>query len=282
LNWNLGEENTNTTEQMIAFCQYFKDTDPYHHLRVLHTYPGQYDKVYGPLLGDRSELTGLSIQTNESDFRNVHQVVKAWVEKSAAAGKPWAVACDEPGDPQHALVPDNVDPAHDNARINGLWGTFMAGGWGNEWYFGYQHAHSDLTCQDFRSRDLFWDQCRHALQFFDQQKIPFWQMHNNNDLTWQGNDYCFSKPGEIYLIYQKQGAPLNLDLADGHFEYGYFNPRTGEGGQALLNKKQVKGPTHYTFEAPDANDWLLVIRSRDGGTVTQSEKPPTAFGRKVN
>ena len=49
--WNLGEENTNTTEQRKAFARYIHDLDPYDHPIVCHTYPGKYDEVYSPLLG---------------------------------------------------------------------------------------------------------------------------------------------------------------------------------------------------------------------------------------
>jgi hypothetical protein len=68
--------------------------------------------------------------------------------------------CDEPGDASHGLIPDHEDPTRVNARMNALWDTFMAGGAGVEWYFGYQHDHSDLTCQDWRSREKIWEQCR--------------------------------------------------------------------------------------------------------------------------
>ena len=70
----------------------------------------------------------------------------------------------------------------------------MAGGAGNEWYFGYKHAHSDLTCEDWRSRDLWWDQCRIALAFFEKH-LPFWEMASDDGKTAAKDDYCFSKPG---------------------------------------------------------------------------------------
>lgn len=275
LNWNLGEEiNDATTAQKKSWAQYFYDTDPYHHHIVIHNmdYP-HYD-----LLGPGSKLTGFSLQTNRQDFSQVHRDVLNYINRSVEAGKPWAVACDEPGDANHALVPDKDDPTHDNARMNGLWGTLMAGGWGCEWYFGYEHSHNDLNCQDFRSRDAFWDQCRYALEFFDNQKIPFWQMKSADDLTWQEDDFCFIKDGEIYLIYQKRGGLLNLDLRGGAiYNVGYFNPRTGEGSDDLLDKQFMKlgieNTTYFrSFEAPDEKDWLLVIRTQ-GGKVTQTEKP---------
>ena len=49
LQWNLGEENTNTHQQRIDFARFIRDLDPYDHPIVVHTFPGQYDRVYKPL-----------------------------------------------------------------------------------------------------------------------------------------------------------------------------------------------------------------------------------------
>jgi hypothetical protein len=280
LNWNLGEENGKwsdkelyqTTAQRREMADYFWTHDPYRHMIVIHN--GYW---FNDVIGDQSRLTGASLQTDQPDFSKVHRLVLQLVRQSAATGKPWHVACDEPGDAEHALVPDADDPTHDNARKNALWGTLMAGGWGNEWYFGYAHAHSDLTCQDWRSRDAFWDLCRIALEFFSRNNIPFWEMSNRNELTRQENDYCFVKDGEVYLIYQKQAEPLEFVLSEGRFEYGYVNPRTGDGTDKLIQLKTVTGPAAITVTPPDAKDWLLVIRSDNGGTVSQA--PATAAKR---
>src|SRR6185436_2852968 len=52
LNWNLGEENTQTTAQQRSMIQYIHDVDPYDHNVVLHTFPGaqSQEQVYQPLL----------------------------------------------------------------------------------------------------------------------------------------------------------------------------------------------------------------------------------------
>ncbi|NNF22592.1 MAG: DUF5060 domain-containing protein, partial [Saprospiraceae bacterium] len=73
LNWNLGEENTNTEQQRIDFAAYFDQLDPYDHNIVLHTYPLQYDNVYTDLLGNASELTGASMQIQ---YNLVHKYIK--------------------------------------------------------------------------------------------------------------------------------------------------------------------------------------------------------------
>jgi hypothetical protein len=256
LNWNLGEEiNNATTEQKKAWAQYFWDTDPYHHHIVIHNM----GEPHYDLLGPGSALTGFSLQTSKPDFHQVHQRTLDYVTRSAAAGKPWAVACDEPGDAQHALLPDHEDPDHRDARVNGLWGCFTAGGWGLEWYFGYKHDHSDLTCEDWRSRDLFWDQCRHALEFFESTKLPVWEMTNMDGLV-EGDAFCLAKTGGPYLVVLKTGGTVTLDLtgASGRLKTRWFNPRTGEffkGQSVKAGEKTDLGPAP---SEPDM-DWVVLL-----------------------
>ncbi|MHC4399102.1 MAG: DUF5060 domain-containing protein [Planctomycetota bacterium] len=268
LNWNLGEENgalgssNQSTAQRKAMAQYFWDHDPYRHNIVIHN-----GKSFDDLLGDQSRLTGVSVQTNRPDFGRVHGAVLDWVRKSHAAGKPWVVACDEPGDATHALVTDEEDPTHDNARVNALWGTLMAGGSGIEWYFGYQHPHSDLTCEDYRSRDQMWDQCRYALEFFTKYDVPYWEASCDDDLTANPDDFCLSKPGEAYVIYLKRGGSATLDLSDtsGIFEVQWYDPRHG----GSLRNGSVRaihgGSTRLLGNAPEDpdKDWVVLVRPAD-------------------
>ncbi|MEJ7680681.1 MAG: DUF5060 domain-containing protein [Segetibacter sp.] len=64
LNWNIGEENTQTDKQRKDMAKYIYDHDPYKHNIVIHTYPGKQEEVYRPLLGTASNFTGVSIQTD--------------------------------------------------------------------------------------------------------------------------------------------------------------------------------------------------------------------------
>ena len=264
LNWNLGEEiNNASTGQKKAWAQYFYDNDPYHHHIVIHN---MNDPHYD-LLGLDSKLTGFSLQTDRQDFSQVHSRVLDYINRSAAAGKPWAVACDEPGDAEHSLRPDeDAGKSHIDGRKNALWGTLLAGGWGCEWYFGYKHAHSDLTCQDYGSRDEFWDYCKIALDFFSDNNIPFWEMKNADGFIAGDNGYGFAKAGEIYLLYQKSGKEISINFGTGNFDYALFNPRTGG---ALINHVAVKGPKVEKVELPDNNDWLVVVRTQGGKLISQ-------------
>lgn len=260
LNWNLGEEiNNASTAQKKSWAQYFHDTDPYRHHIVIHNGNNHYD-----LMGTGTKLTGFSLQTGSDDFKQVHSRVKDYIDRSALSGKPWAVACDEPGDASHSLRPDNdAGNSHEDGRKNGLWGTFMAGGWGNEWYFGYKHAHSDLSCQDFRSRNKWWDYCRYALEFFKKNKIPFWQMKNNNNLSSASNDYCFFKKNHIYVVYLKNGGTSKLNLTDagGIYDVHWYDPRNG-GGLKTGTVTSVQGGGNVSLgNAPHntGKDWVVLV-----------------------
>ena len=70
LEWNLGEENTQTFDEQLAMAQYIAQTDAYGHNIVLHTYPSQQDKVYSRWLG-KPPLTGLSLQNEWDDVHTV-------------------------------------------------------------------------------------------------------------------------------------------------------------------------------------------------------------------
>lgn len=281
LNWNLGEENTQSTEQQQAMINYIKAVDPYDHNIVIHTFPNQQDKIYTALLGDRSNLTGASLQN--SSIKKTHSDTVRWVEASAAAGKPWVVAFDESGTASYAQVPDLgykgfdgkdngkfVHTEHEVRKYT-LWGTLMGGGGGNEYYFGYKFVENDIVCQDWRSRDRSWDYCRIALDFFRDNAIPFWEMSNTDALV--GNDkhddskYCFAKADEIYLVYLPNGGSTNLNLSDatGEFTVQWFNPRTGGELEYGTRESIVAGsdlPIGSPPSSESGDDWLAVIRKQ--------------------
>ena len=273
LNWNLGEENTNTTSQIKAFAQYFSDNDPYGNHIVLHTYPGKQESVYTPLLGNASKLTGASIQIG---WNKVYKETKQWVEESAKAGKKWVVANDEQGSANTGVPPDNHSgtPDLNDIRKQTLWGNLMAGGAGVEYYFGYKLAHSDLTAEDFRSRDLSWNYVRHALDFFIQH-LPFWQMSADEKLVTEG--WCLAKEGEIYAIYLPEGGSADLSFnSTGTYQIKWYDPRNGgklQNGSITTitgsGKKNIgQSPGEYS------KDWVVLITKTKG----ESQEPKIKLG----
>lgn len=267
LNWNLGEEvglgNKIATKDKKDWASYFAKHDPYRHHIVIHNGNNHYD-LLGPVSSGGSHLTGFSLQTNKPDFSNVHGATLNYLRRSVKAGKPWVVACDEPGDASHSLITDAEDPTRNNARRNALWGNLMAGGAGVEWYFGYKHPHSDLTCQDYRTRAKMWRQCRYALGFFRDHQIPFWNMTNGNGLLGESPDYCLHQKNKIYLVFLKEAKQVQLDLsgASGDWQVDWFDPRNG----GKLQKGAVKtlaGGGKRSLGAPPRDpgtDWVVLLR----------------------
>lgn len=251
----MGEENTQKPQQVKAAIDYVHSIDPYHHLIVLHTFPEQEER-YSFHLGQASNLTGMSNQLKDAKFRDVHPRVVRWVKKSADAGKKWVVAVDEPGDAGHALVPDDVDEQRIEARGNALWGTLMAGGCGVEWYFGYKHPNSDITCQDWRSRDKMWEQSYYAAAYF--RSLPVDKMFSKDVLVAEG-DYCFCKESELYVIYFKYGSKTgSIDLRNvkGEFRGRWFNPSKGTFLEEVFT---LNAGEEFKLNKPNDNDWVLEL-----------------------
>ncbi len=279
LNWNLGEENTQSAAQQRAMAQYIHDTDPYQHLIVVHTYPNWQDKVYPELIGGKSVLTGASLQ---NAWSQAHQRTLKWVTESARAGKPWVVANDEQNPAELGVPPDPGYEGFDGNAVGKdgksytlhdirklcLWGTLMAGGAGVEYYFGYKLPQNDLVCEDWRSRDKSWNFCRIALEFFPANRIPFWEMQNADACVGNPDNantrFCLAKRGQVYLVYLPDGGTTDIDLAgiEGAFAVQWFNPRTG-GAMVDGPVKIIRGGAKRPVGQPPSDpheDWLAVIR----------------------
>lgn len=290
LNWNLGEENTQSPQEQRDMARYLRAVDPYRHHIVVHTYPNQQDKVYPELLGEKSVLTGASLQNG---WNAAHGRTLKWVTESARAGRPWVVANDEqnpadlgvPPDPGYAgfggrALQDGGGSGggsgsgerkgydlHDIRKLT-LWGTLMAGGAGVEYYFGYKLPQNDLLCEDWRSRDRSWDYCRIAIEFFRDNEIPFWEMASADGLIGGAKSddrrHCLAKAGAVYLVYLPGGGTTDLDLggARGPFTVRWFDPRSG-GPLRRGSVEDVVGGGRVSLGRPPeepGEDWLVVVR----------------------
>lgn len=265
LNWNIGEENTQSAAQQLACANYFAQLDAYGSPIVIHTYPGQQDKVYRPLLAQEgTPFHGASLQ---NDWSAVHRLTRKWLQASADSGRQWVVCNDEQG-PAHTGCPPDTGyegftrveekkrswDMHDIRKAT-LWGNLMAGGAGVEYYFGYKLPENDLLCEDWRSRDKSWEYGAIAIQFFNDHSELIASMQGRDELVdnekgW--NDaFCLANDSAA-LVYLANGGERAFTFPVAK-TISWFNTRTGE----------QSDPTPWQdgkLVAPDANDWLAILK----------------------
>ena len=261
--WNLGEENDTPHADRLAIASYIRSVDPNNHAITVHTHNTRSLRTYTSLIGS-SLFSATSIQ-GRMEAAN-HETVMLRM-RTAAAGSPWAIFHDEQTPASVGVVPDADDPQHDKPRKHALWGNLMGGGSGVEWYFGYQYAHMDLNCEDWRSRDTMWDQTRYALEFF-QRHLPFWEMWPANDLIAGERAFVFTKEGEIYAAYLPEASGrTQIDVAPGKYTLRWYDPRNGgalqvgdnatvEAGEVRMGndaRVQLSPPSH------PGQDWVALL-----------------------
>jgi hypothetical protein len=259
--WNLGEENNTPDKDRKEIAAYIRALDPYDHPITVHTHNNKSPKFYEGILGD----SGFDASSIQSALDRYHHDAVNLRRLSAEAGRKWAIFGDEQAPASHGVVPDANDPDHDGPRKLALWGNLMAGGSGVEWYFGHRFPHMDINCEDWRTRDVMWNQTRYALEFFHKH-LPFTEMTHHDELTSAKDDYCFAKPGQIYAIYLPRGGTTHLDLADSSATYTvqWYNPRMG-GPLRTGSVASITGPGSVAIGHSPQNpnkDWVALVKSK--------------------
>ena len=270
--WNMGEENGpadwspigQTDEQRIEMGDYLKSINPYNPIIFLHSHSNDHhqDLYLTPLLGENS-YDGASMQI--ADPKKVNSRIKFWINKSISSDKKWIVNLDEIGPHWKGVLPDAFDIKHDTIRHHGLWGSLLAGAGGVEWYFGWKFPNADLTCEDFRSRDLWWDQSSIATKFISQ--FPLEKMDSTNELVKTPYSFCLSKKDDLYLIYfPSKSNTFEVKLLNNKFNYSiaWFNPRIGgeiENGSITSISgggfKRIGKPPYEINK-----DWVAIIKKK--------------------
>ena len=222
LTWNLGEEmgvvgNTGedpwraatTPAQRLAFVRYIAALDPYNHPIVMHNWPDGEEDLYGPLLGEAT-YSGISLQAHEDYEKRIVE----WRARSAAAGRKWMIAIDEPLGWEFGARPDSADPDHDRERTTVLWPALLSGSAGIDWYFGWQNnaPTSDLSNEDMRSRHNLWQQSRIARELLTEH-LSLQDMIPSPELGREAISHVLAQPDEVYAAYLSSGGSGDLDLS---------------------------------------------------------------------
>ena len=270
LNWNVSEEQTLGIQLVRDIASYINSVDAYDHNIVVHTYPNSIND-YGNLTGSQSVLTGASMQI---DLPAVHNKVRDWVINSRNAGQPWIVANDEQGNPKIGVNNDPNDRKLVRDKV--VWGTFMAGGAGVEFYYGNQTSATDMDAQDHRSRDQKYSDAAICLDFFNryiQSFLP--DVENMNSVTADINDYVLGQPNKLYVVYRPDGGNTAITLPSGAWMVQWFDPRNG-GNLTLATS------FNGNLVAPDNNDWVAVLSPNGIGVGTPNIGPIVTFTSPSN
>ncbi|MEO1595646.1 MAG: DUF5060 domain-containing protein [Pseudomonadota bacterium] len=294
LQWNLGEENTNTAEQQRAFADFIRATDPYDHPVFMHTYPGEQDR-YNALLGHES-FDGPTIQfggisTSATGNNGVYGTTVNWLEASTNAGKPWVVTFTEASGNQ-APTPNTAVTSRQ--RVFWMWASVMGGGGGFEWYLknqGSGHAY-DLAVEDLREFDAHWQQSGHLVRFFRDHLqaelgVDLQALTPNNAVTNTSSDWVLSG-SDTHLVFLREGGTTEINLPDARaYTVQWFNPRSGE----LTTGDVLQGPGNQnigTAPSQSAEDWAVVVDATgaapaaqyqqvDGLVIMEAETTPSAL-----
>ena len=279
LQWNLGEENTNTAAQQKAFADYIKALDPYQHPVFMHTFPGQ-TNLYNNLLG-HATFDGPTLQRGsipESADGGIYGDTVNWLNRSQNAGRQWVVTATEAsgGD-----APTPNDPANSRHRIYWTWANVMAGGGGIEWYLkngGSGHAY-DLSVEDLREFDLLWEQTGHAVRFFNevipnQFNLNLQSFSRDNGVTSSNSDWVLADAGKAYILFLRNGGTTNIRLPnDDAYQVHWFNPRSGDFSQGNL----ITGSGNQSIgNAPSqtSQDWAVLVVNTNSGNPGGTQPHP--------
>ena len=280
LQWNLGEENTNTTQQRKEYLEYISALDAYDHPIFMHTFPNGHDNYIG-LLGDEN-FSGPTFQFGNipddasANGEGVYGTTVQWLQDSEQAGHTWVSTVTEASG-GHAPTP--FQPVTERQRIYWMWASVMSGGSGFEWYLkndGQGHAY-DLAVEDLREFDEHWDQSGHVAQFFEYAQevggIDLQQLERANNLTGTTSDWVLANEGSAYIVYLRSGGTTNIQLqGNSNYSVTWFNPRDGRfyAGDVI----ESGNPSIGTPPSEAGQDWAALIVATDD-SATPPPAPPT-------
>ena len=154
---------------------------------------------------------------------------------------------------KHPLIfdTDGIGCPDDTTVRKGAWTAFASGGNIDYWDSSFK---IDLVGSQFATMR---QQLKYLATFI--KHIKFWEMQPTDSLVNTGKAFTIASKNEI-VSYLPDGGKIVLDLASvkGVLSAQWFNTRNG-----VFDKEfQVNGGELIGFNAPDDNDWALLIVNR--------------------
>ena len=252
--WDLGDDLegyrddkwTHDTGELI------EQWDPYHHLATSHPMKTVHQ--------DRaSEWFGFTSYQDWS--REQHTLLLASRELQKKTGRIIPQTNEEYGYEDH--YPLWAAPGSDSADVlrRTAWEIVMAGAYqtagetcrkGTNIYpdtgGGWMNGRGDDTMTMFLGYG-------HMLDFFT--SFEWWKTEPHDELVNNGN-YCLAEPGKTYAVYLPKGGKATIKLEPGAYDATWISALGGD----KLSLPVAEGPSWTSPEAPDKNDWALLLRRR--------------------
>jgi len=93
----------------------------------------------------------------------------------------------------------------------------------------------------------------HMVDFFT--SFEWWKTDPHDELVNNGA-WCLAEPGRTYAVYLPHGGSVTVKLEHGTYQAQWFNAFTGE----IVPIGAAEGPSWTSPNAPDSNDWALLLR----------------------
>lgn len=226
--------------------------DPYHHLATSHPMKTIHQDRGSAWFGF----------TSYQDWsRHQHSLMLASRELQRKTGRIIPQTNEEYGYEDH--YPLWAAPGSDSADVlrRTAWDIVMAGGYqtagetcrrGTNIYpdtgGGWMNGRGDDTMTMFLGYG-------HMVDFIT--SFEWWKTEPHDELVNNGN-YCLAEPGKIYAIYLPKSGNVTVRLEPGEYDATWVSALSGEKVPLPI----AKGPLWTSPEAPDRNDWALLLQRR--------------------
>ena len=254
ITWDLGDDldRFRSDEWTRETGMLIKSIDPYRHLATSHPIRD----VHQDRASDWFDFTSFQEWSREQ-----HAYILRQRNVQEAAGRIIPQANEEYGYEDH--YPLWAAPGSDSADVlrRTAWDIYMAGGYQTAGESarrgtnvrpdsggGWLNGRGDDTMTMFLGYG-------HIVDFFT--SFEWWKTNPSDELVDNGN-YCLSEPGEIYAVYLPHGGKTTVRLKPGRYSASWFSAMTGE----RIELPEISGPSWTSPEAPDPNDWALLIQKK--------------------
>ncbi|HWF67557.1 MAG TPA: DUF4038 domain-containing protein [Acidobacteriaceae bacterium] len=255
ITWDLGDDLDNFRDEKWTHetGTLLEEWDPYHHLATSHP-------VLDMAHQDRA-LSWFGFTSYQEWSRNQHALMLASRKLQEKAGRIIPQTNEEYGYEDHypLWAPAGQDTADILRRT--AWDIVMAGGYQtagesarrgtNVWPDtggGWMNGRGDDTMTMFLGYG-------HMVDFMT--SFEWWKTNPHDELVDKGN-YCLAEPGKVYAVYLPKAGNVTVHLQPGRYQAHWFSALSGE----TILLPEVNGPVWTSSDAPDRNDWALLLQAK--------------------